>query len=191
MPHPDHKYIEALLHNESSLIEGIYKNYADKIKWMVLNNSGNETDAADLFQDALIDLHRKAQRGFELTCPLGGFLYLMCKNRWINELQKRKRSPVTFKDADGFNITDQTESNISLLQKTDEQRLLVSQMLQEIGENCRELLLLSWSGKPMQEVAQLLNITYAYVRKRKSECMAKLITKVRQSPKFEFLKSSE
>lgn len=188
MRHADHKYIEALLNNDSSLIEEIYQQYAHKIKWMVLHNSGTETEAADLFQDALIDLHRKATIGFELTCPLGGFLYLVCKNRWINELSKKKHAPVTFQDSDGFSIRDDTQENIQRMERSSEQRKLVTQMLEQIGENCRKLLILSWSGKSMQEVANQLNITYAYVRKRKSECMAKLINMVRSSEKFESIR---
>ncbi len=191
MRHPDHKYIEALLHNDSSLIEDIYKQFADKIKRMVLSNNGTETDAADLFQEALIDLHRKAKMGFELTCPLGGFLYLVCKNRWINELHKKKNSPVTFRDSDGFTITEDSSLALQRIDKTNEQRKLVTQMLDEIGENCKKLLILSWSGISMQEVADGLNITYAYARKRKSECMAKLIASVRQSPGFQSVKGGD
>ncbi len=57
-----------------------------------------------------------------------------------------------------------------------------------LGESCRQLLHLSWSGKSMEEVAGLLNITYGYARKKKSRCMAKLVTLVKQSPEFDSLK---
>ena len=40
----------------------------------------------------------------------------------------------------------------------------------------------------MDEVAKKLKVSYAYARKKKSECMAKLITLVKQSPKFNSLK---
>ena len=40
----------------------------------------------------------------------------------------------------------------------------------------------------MDEVAKQLNVTYAYARKKKSECVARLITLVKQSPRFNSLK---
>src|SRR5690349_8201913 len=99
MQHPDHKYIVALLNNDRVLINEIYERSAQKIIRMVLQNNGMESDAEDIFQDALMSIFKKAKTDqFTLTCPLDAFLFLICKNKWINELAKRKRRPVTFKD---------------------------------------------------------------------------------------------
>jgi len=40
----------------------------------------------------------------------------------------------------------------------------------------------------MDEVAELLNVTYGYARKKKSECIGKLIKIVQQSSQFKSLK---
>jgi RNA polymerase sigma factor (sigma-70 family) len=182
MLHNDHKYIIALLQNNSRLIEDIYKRHSGEIKAMVLKNNGNETDAEDIFQEALIDLHRKALKGFELTCPLGGFLYLTCRNRWINELQRRKRNATV---SYGIKITNiEAETALVKSQKTEQQKKLVLLMLNQLGENSRKLLMLSWSGHPLQKVADQLNISYAYMRKRKSECMDKLKILVRNADDY-------
>lgn len=187
--HPDHKYIEALKENNSLLIEEIYSRYAGRIKQLVLKNSGTETDAADLFQDVLIELHRKATRQqFTLTCPFDAFLYLVCRNRWINELHKRKGKPVTFKGDEGFTVNDEVFQNYEVLHVHEKRKNLVEEKLAELGDGCRNLLTLSWSGKPMQEVAAMLNFTYAYVRKKKTECMSKLISLVKEAPGFNALK---
>ncbi len=187
--HNDHKYIEALKQNDSVLIEEIYRRYADRIKQMVLKNSGNETDAADLFQEVLIELHRKAtQQNFVLTCPFDAFLYLVCRNRWINELHKRKRKAVTISTDDGFNISEDVFENYESLLSREKRKALIEEKLAQLGESCRDLLSLSWSGKPLQEVAQILNFSYAYVRKRKTECMSKLINLVKEAPGFSALK---
>jgi len=187
--HPDHKYIEALQNNDSLLIEEIYRRYADRIKYLVLKNNGTETDAADLFQDVLIELHRKAtQRQFTLTCPFDAFLYLVCRNRWINELHKRKGKSVTIKGDEGFNLNDDVFENHERLLVQEKRRTLIEEKLAELGEGCRNLLSLAWSGKPLQEVAETLNFSYAYVRKKKTECMSKLISLVKEAPGFSALK---
>ena len=49
------------------------------------------------------------------------------------------------------------------------------------------MLELSWSGMGMEEVAEKLENSYGYIRKKKSECMAKLIALIKGSPSFAIL----
>ena len=187
--HPDHKYIEALAQNDSVLIEEIYQRYAAGIKRMVVKNSGTETDAADLLQDVLIELHRKAaKQDFVLTCPFEAFLYMVCRNRWLNKLEKRKGKAVTIIGNEGINLSEDVFENYESLTINEKRKRLLEEKLTELGEGCRDLLSLSWSGKPLQEVASRLNFTYAYVRKKKTECMSKLISLVKEAPGFSSLK---
>ena len=188
-PHPDHKYIEALKTNDSLLIGEIYRRFSGRVKQLVIKNSGSETDAADLFQEVLIELHRKAvTQHFVLTCPFDAFLHLVCRNRWINELHKRKGHTVTIAGDEGFNVDGEVAVNYEALLMHEKRRSLLDEKLAELGEGCRDLLSLSWSGKSMQEVAAALNFTYAYVRKKKTECMGKLIGLVKEAPGFHALK---
>ena len=190
MQHPDQKYIEALLNNDPGVLEELYEKFSGKIKWMILQNSGTETDAADIFQDALMSIYNKAKTGdFELTCPMEAFLYLICKNKWLNVLNKRKTQKVTNTDTEGFNYIG--EDSFRLAEDCvmhQERSALLAEKLSEMGESCKNLLKLSWSGLSMDEVAKKLKVSYAYARKKKSECMAKLITLVKQSSKFNSLK---
>jgi RNA polymerase sigma factor (sigma-70 family) len=187
-PHADQRYIHALLHNDPNLVEEIYHRYAGKIKGMILNNNGQEEDAADIFQEALVDIYRKAAKGdFILTCPFEALLVVICKNKWITQLKKRQKSGVTFKDPEGYNFGSDVFKEAELVQKQNERRNLLEQKLTELGESCREILKLSWLGKPMEEVATLLKMSYAYARKRKSDCMGKLTELVMASPDFKQL----
>lgn len=190
MQHPDQKYITALVENDTVVLDELYRKFSGKIKWMVLQNNGTETEASDIFQDALLSIYNKAKAGaFELTCPLEAFLYLICKNKWLNVLNKKKTHKVTNTDTDGFNYIG--EDNFKLAEDCvlqQERSNLLMEKLAEMGESCKQVLKLSWSGISMDEVARKLNVTYAYARKKKSECMAKLIGLVKQSPKFNSLK---
>jgi hypothetical protein len=67
---------------------------------------------------------------------------------------------------------------------TENRHQLLQEKLLELGEGCRQLLRLSWSGISMEQVAQQLENTYGYVRKKKSECMGKLINLIKTSPNF-------
>ncbi|MEX2568723.1 MAG: sigma-70 family RNA polymerase sigma factor [Cyclobacteriaceae bacterium] len=190
MPHSDQKYIDALLNNNQKLIDELYSKYSGKIKWMVLKNNGSEDDAADIFQEALMNLFHKAKtEKFQLTCPLDAFLHLICKKKWLNVLSKRKvNARVTITEEDRSILG---EDSFLLAEESlmEEERMgLLKEKIKELGAACRELLQLSWSGKSMEEVAALLDFSYGYARKKKSECMAKLIMLVKKSDKYRTLK---
>ncbi|MEJ7740881.1 MAG: sigma-70 family RNA polymerase sigma factor [Chitinophagaceae bacterium] len=190
MQHPDQKYIDALLNNDVAVLEEIYKKFSGKIKWMVLQNNGSESDAADVFQDALLSVYNKAKtNNFILTCPFDAFIYLISRNKWLNELSKRKSHKVTITDFDGYN--DIGEDSFKLADECrlhEERKYLLDEKVKELSENCQQLLRLSWSGKPMDEVAKKLGLTYGYARKKKSECMAQLVALIKQSSGFKSLK---
>ena len=189
-PHPDQKYINALLTNNAALLEELYQKYSGKIKAMVLKNNGNETEAADIFQEALLSIYRRAKAGnFILTCPFDAFIYAVCKNKWLSELHKRKYGHATLCDIEDHMNTDENGFIIterSLLQQA--RKDLFAEKFSELSESSKKLLLLSWSGKSMHDVAKILNVSYGYARKRKSQCMAELIALAKNSPKFKSLK---
>jgi RNA polymerase sigma factor (sigma-70 family) len=185
IPHQDQQYIEALLNNDAVLLNKLYEKYSSKIRDMVLKNNGNAADAADIFQEALLDIYQRAKhKNFILTCPLDAYLYLICKNRWINKLNKQANSGVTFTDTAGYNYTDNVFENAAILQNQYNRNILLTQKFKELGDGCRELLELSWTGISMMEVAEKLQNSYSYIKKKKSECMAKLISMVKSSPQF-------
>lgn len=189
MAHPDQKYIDALKYNDLRLLDELYRRYSGKIKWMVLKNNGKEEDAADVFQDALMGIYHKAiSDDFQLTCPLDAFLYMVCKKKWLNVLNKRKNQGVTNMEETEYTIGEDSFQLAEEFHLHEERLQLITDKVAELGEACRKLLHLSWEGKPMDEVAVLLDFTYAYARKKKSECMAKLVLLVKQSPNFRTLK---
>jgi RNA polymerase sigma factor (sigma-70 family) len=188
MEHPDQKYVYALVNNDSIMLKELYDKFSDKIRRLVVANSGSEMDAADIFQDALLSIYNKAKTGnFILTCPFEAFLYIICKNRWINELGKRKLT-VTIDESKGYAVGEDSFRSAEECILLHERKDLLMKKLVDLGKGCRQLLYLSWSGCSMEKVAEMLNITYGYARKRKSECMEKLVTLVRHSPHFDSLK---
>jgi len=190
MRHPDQQYIEALLTNDVPLLNDLYRQCFGKVKRMVLQNNGSGTDAADLFQDALLSIYHKAKiKGFTLTCPLEAFLYTICKNNWMSEMKKKKTRGVTISDPEGYSSMGDDDRRLAEeCQLLQSRQSLLAEKLADLGESCQRLLHLSWSGKPMEEVAAALRVTYGYARKKKSECMARLIMLVRESPQFNSLK---
>ncbi|MCH5716281.1 RNA polymerase sigma factor [Niabella hibiscisoli] len=89
--HADQQYIEALRQHNSQQIEEIYRLFAPGIKKFLLSKGADAEEAGDIFQEAIIDVYKLAQnKSFALTCPLEAFLLLICKRKWINQVEKIK-----------------------------------------------------------------------------------------------------
>ena len=69
----------------------LYKDNFYKISNFVKNNSGNNGNAEDLFQDAMLVLLEKLRKDqFQLTASINTYLYAICKNLWFKKLRDRR-----------------------------------------------------------------------------------------------------
>jgi RNA polymerase sigma factor (sigma-70 family) len=182
--HADQKYIDGLVQNNSAIIQAIYKNFVPKVKNYVRINSGNDDSAQDLVQEVLIMIYNQAKtKGLQLTCPFDAYFFLLCKRRWINELKKSSNQGVTINE--DFVSIDESVPEIALgTEVFDDKQSLFDEMFKKLGEKCQEVLKLSFVTKTMEEVAEKLNVTYGYVRKKKSLCTGELTQMIQQSSRF-------
>ncbi len=186
--HPDQIYIDGLVQNDSHIIQSIYKKFVPKVKHHICNNSGDDDRAQDVVQEVLITIYNQAKtKGLQLTCPFDAYFFLLCKRRWLNELKKSSNQGVTISE-DLVSKDETAETMASQTEIFDDRQSLFDEMFQKLGEKCRELLQLSFVTKTMEEVAEKLSVTYAYVRKKKSLCTGQLTEMIQQSPRFRSVK---
>ncbi len=176
--HTDQRFIQGLLHNNREIVKEIYTKYASKVRNYILANNGSEDDAADIFQEALIDIYQQAkQKQLQLTCPFEPFLLLICKRKWLNALKKSDRQPVT-KEADDVSIGEDVFALAEQMKRNDQKMQIFLNCFQELGASCQEILRKCLSGEDQEKIAEQLKVTYGYLRKKKSECMASLTKKI-------------
>jgi RNA polymerase sigma factor (sigma-70 family) len=179
--HSDQKYLTALLSNDQKIVKEIYAKFSGKIKRYILNNNGSADDASDIFQEALIDIYKQAKyKSFTLSCPFEPFLLLVCKRKWLNELKKRSVLPVTNNEDDLLNVGEDVFAEAELLERQDEEARLFERMFEKLGDRCQEIIRTSLNSDSQEKVAEMLGVTYGYLRKKKSECMAALIKLIKQ-----------
>ncbi|MBZ4036022.1 sigma-70 family RNA polymerase sigma factor [Flavobacterium sp. 17A] len=188
--HPDQKYIDGLASNDSVVIEMIYKKFAPKVVQFVHNNSGDKDQAQDVIQEVLILLFNQAKANtLQLTCPFDAYFFLLCKRRWLNELKKSSNKGVTIYE-NVVSINESAHELIGQAEEFDEKQKLFDAMFLKLGEKCQEVLKLSFSLKSMEEVAAKLNVTYGYVRKKKSLCVGQLTEWIQEAKNFNSLKNN-
>ncbi|KRD11138.1 RNA polymerase subunit sigma-24 [Flavobacterium sp. Root901] len=188
--HPDQKYIDGLAANDSVIIQSIYKKYVPKVVMFIMNNSGDRDHAQDVVQEVLILLFNQAKaNSLQLTCPFDAYFFLLCKRKWLNELKKTSGKGVTIIE-DAVSMNESALELIGQTEEFDEKQQLFDSMFQKLGDKCKELLKLSFEIKSMEEVAEKLNVTYGYVRKKKSLCVGQLTQWIQEAKNFNSLKNN-
>lgn len=179
--HKDQVYIHYLRDNNNQGIQIIYNRYAKKIVALIIHNSGTEDDGYDIFQESLVDIyHMSIEKDFQLTTSFESFLHLVCKRKWLNVLKKNKQLAVTKMDNGLLHIEDQSTDELEELMLQIDRENKVMELLETMGQSCKDIIKRCLVEKKQERIADSLGISYAYLRKKKSECMAVLVKKVKE-----------
>lgn len=188
--HLDQLYIDGLLASDAAIIDVIYKKFVPKVKNYIRQNNGNDDDANDVVQEVLIVIYNQAKlKGLQLTCPFDAYFFLLCKRRWLNVLKKQYNKEVTITD-EFVSKEASLHSEILETETQDEKYQLYQEMFLKLGAKCQEILKLSFESKNLEEVAEKLQVTYGYLRKKKSLCTSKLTALIQESARFKFIKNN-
>ena len=148
----DRELIEHLKHNRNDkALVMLYKNLP-VIKKMIVANGGNSEDAEDIFQEALVVVCMNVKKpDFRLTSKLSTYLYSICRFMWKDELKKRNKIIFSYTDT----IKDTIDENALTAIQWEEQLKVAETVVKSLGDRCKELLELFYSGKmKLKEIAQ-------------------------------------
>lgn len=78
--------------HDAKVIEALYRLCRPGIFSHVKKNSGNQNDAQDLLQDAILAAYIKVtQENFELTSSLNTYIQGIARNLWLKHLDRYKK----------------------------------------------------------------------------------------------------
>ncbi|MDY8136790.1 sigma-70 family RNA polymerase sigma factor [Aquimarina sp. 2201CG5-10] len=187
-PHSDQKYIEALLKNDSVVLAEMYEKFAPKVIGYIKKNSGDDSRAQDIIQETLLVIYKQAkEKDLVLTCPFDAYFFLLCKRRWLNELKKSSGKEVTINE-EVASIDDESVRFAEETEVFSAKHELFTEMFDQLGKACKELLKATFTIKSLEEVAEKLGQSYGYVRKKKSLCIGQLTQLVQNTPKYNQIK---
>jgi len=176
----DQKIIELIRSqkNDQALL-ALYKNFP-AVKKMIRSKGGLAADAEDIFQEALIILCRKIKDpGFVLTAQLSTYVFSVCRFLWKDELKKRKNRPVLdfetgLNEAEEQQLKDFTEEEARIK--------LAEKVINELGERCREVLLLFYNGGlKLKDIAAKMGYSSENTAKnQKYKCMEAAKNKLKE-----------
>ena len=176
--------VRPLVKSEEELIDGIrsgddhvlkllYARCYPAVLRLVTQNSGTETEAEDMFQDAMVVLHRNVGKGMELSCQVKTYLYSVSRRLWLKELSKRKHA-VRVKDSEMFiELSADAQNDIG---RSEKQYEVMSESLSALGEPCAELLKQFYlEDHSMTDIAESFGYTNAdNAKNQKYKCLQRL-----------------
>ena len=162
--------------NCNDVLKFIYKSFYPVIEKLVVTNMGNEAEAQDIFQDAVIAFYEQVKReDFMLTCSLKTYLYSISRNLWLKRLAKTRRTAGNVNDIENFiEVGDSNEGSI-------ENEKILLELIGKLDEGCRRILTYFYYDKlRMKEIMLKMNLeSEQSAKNKKYKCMKHLMELVK------------
>ncbi|GAA3984348.1 hypothetical protein GCM10022407_31770 [Hymenobacter antarcticus] len=179
MPPTDDALIAAIRGGDERALAQLYRLHWPMVSHFVLQNSGSEDDAQDVYQEGVMVFYEKVRDGsLELTCQIKTYLYAVCRRLWLKRLTSKSRFGVRLLDEEehGSLLNTGAEEDLLAAEEQDRRFATMADALQHLGEPCRSLIegfyLLD---KSMQDLTTEFGYTNAdNAKNQKYKCLVRL-----------------
>ena len=176
---PDEALIAAIRGGDERALAQLYRLHWPMVSHFVLQNSGSDDDAQDVYQEGVMVFYEKVRDGsLELSCQIKTYLYAVCRRLWLKRLTSKSRFGVRLQENDDLGPLHHTGAEDDLLAAEEQDRRFttMSEALDHLGEPCRSLLegfyLLE---KSMQDLTTEFGYTNAdNAKNQKYKCLVRL-----------------
>jgi RNA polymerase sigma factor (sigma-70 family) len=189
----DEAILEGLRLRSDYIINFIYKEFFPLIRFLVTENGGSDEDAEDTFQDGIIIIYNKINANqLVLTSSFKTFMYSVCRNLWLQKLNKRKAIFDKLSDVEEY-----IDLPKDMLQETNFVEVEMHRIIQihflALAEDCQKVLRLFIKDIPLREIAAIMGFkTENYAKTRKYMCKEELKKRIADDPRSQkFLKNDK
>jgi RNA polymerase sigma factor (sigma-70 family) len=175
----DEELLMGLANGSDEALTQLYRRYFPMVLHFVTTNSGNEDDAKDIYQEALIVLYEKVRSGsLELHCQLKTYLYSVGRRLWLKQLAQRSRYMVRDVETPVSDdvALEHLHDDLAVHEERDRQFDLMADSLDRLGEPCRTLLEDFYiQHLSMQDITEKFGYTNAdNAKTQKYKCLMRL-----------------
>ncbi len=171
----DSDFIDGLRKGDSIVLSALYKKYYNLVLKFVVNNSGSEEAARDIYQEAVIVLYENVQKPeFSLNCQLQTYIYSVARRLWLKELRRNGKNTL-FKETEEEELADVSTETDAYTEREKEFEQL-NKSLADLGEPCGSLITDFYVKKlSMDDIAEKYGYTNADTAKnQKYKCLQRL-----------------
>lgn len=185
----EERKIPALIRSgkDQEVIPWFYKTIFPKVKKYIVSHGGIRDDAYDVFQDALLYLYNKIMSNEfnEEKYMVGGLLYRLSINRWLNKLKKDKKT-LPMDDVSNEYLEKYNDKAFESIELVKNEENLLRKLFSGLGEKCIELLHYTiYYDMLMEDIAQRLSFSSVGAAKMQyKRCKEKLNEEIAQKPEL-------
>jgi RNA polymerase sigma factor (sigma-70 family) len=169
----------------------VYESVFGYIFKYIRANSGNETDAEDIFQEGIIVYWENVQKeNFKLTTTPEKYIFSVCRNLWQQELFRRKKynEPKFFIEVfHNLTISDVEESH-----KKEKLLGIIEKNINKLPPRGKELYRLKLKGFSLKKIALMMGLKNFRMAKAKTyQSKLRLIELIKGDPEYKELLRNE
>ena len=177
------KFIKLFLAGNREVLQRIYAKNFSGIKKYILKNNGTQTEALDIFQDALMILYSGLKKGELQINSFDSYLFFTCKNLWIKKVKKNK---VTDTD---LNTLVSEEVASSSFESKEKQWELFDEKMKLLQKDCFTILKLMLQKVPYNLIYKKLKLPNENAARQKVfKCKKKLFKLIKEDSRYNDLK---
>lgn len=177
----DSEIIECLRTRQSYVVHYLLDRYIPMIRHMVSKQGGTNDDARDIFQDSLIIIIEKIDKGqFTLTCKFSTFLYCIGEHLWKDLMNQRRSAANYLVKIHG--APEEVDFTEQMDRKMYEE--IFTESFNSMGEVAKKIMRMYWQNKSPKEIAEKYGYTYGFVRKKKVEAQKQLAKRINEHPRY-------
>ncbi|AII51761.1 RNA polymerase sigma factor [Hymenobacter sp. APR13] len=172
----DDEFVAAIRRGDDRALAQLYRLHLPMVSHYVLQNSGTEDDARDVYQEGVMVFYEKVRdNSLELSCQIKTYLYAVCRRLWLKRLAEKTRFGTRLDDHEPFLETG-AEADLEEAEERDRRFTTMNEAMERLGEPCRSLLegfyLLD---KSMQQLTADFGYTNAdNAKNQKYKCLVRL-----------------
>ena len=175
MTHSDSDFINGIKHDNQALLNVFYKMHFNSVHHLVIQNGGDEQEAKDVYQEGVIVLYEKIRDNkLVLTSSLKTFLYSICRNLWLKQLQRKEKYIGKLEEHEEFFIVEEEE--VKDFNDESNQFEGMKQAMIKLGEPCKSLITDYYiNDLSMHQMTEKFGYTNAdNTKNQKYKCMNRL-----------------
>lgn len=170
----DNEAVLGILNNSEKTLQYIYKANFPMILQLVINNNGDEDDAKDIYQEAIIILYNNVKSGsFELRSKLKTYIYSICRRLWLKRLNQMSKYGGNVRDFEEHIFIDE---DISEHEGREMEFTKMEKVLNTLGEPCKSIIEdFYMHSKSMQDISEKFGYTNTdNAKNQKYKCLQRL-----------------
>jgi RNA polymerase sigma factor (sigma-70 family) len=170
----DELILAELRNKNDRVLSEVYKTHYPMIVKMIRQNSGDEDDAKDVYQEAILAFYQRVgEKDFVLTCRIATYLYAVSRRLWLKRLAMKRHVVMNVDEAERFL---RIEEELKSIDDIDRRFEIMKQALEALGEPCSTIVRDFYiHDQSMEEIRRKFGYTNAdNAKNQKYKCLQRL-----------------